>query len=638
MEFDLATRRALLLTLAIALAPLLLQLPGQLAVAIAATAALMSFASWRRRLPGWLKLLIAITTVFAVLAAFDFQLGRDTGCALLAAMLAIKPSETRSLRDARSLVGFALFAPFATFLLDQGPLSLVLGLIALVVGLLTLQRLADVESQIQPVPASSSLRSIGALIGLGLPLTLAAFWLFPRIPSPLWGVPDRANAKVGLSDSMSPGDWLDLMNDDSPALRVRFEGPAPAPSQMYWRGPVLWDFDGREWSSPGAPALVNRPAITAGNARWNYQLEIEPSERRYITALDLPMAAPAGSVLTRDGHVLSMQRLQAVSRWQIVSAPPRQFDAVLDEHTRRRALAFPRSVNPRAQHLAQRWRTETGGDTTTIVQRAMQMVNADLAYSLAAPALGRDTVDEFLFETKTGYCEHFSSAFVFLMRAAGVPARVVTGYAGGYRNPVGDYWIVRNSDAHAWAEVWLAGRGWVRVDPTAAVAPERIYDTIADRMPGRIGSFDGLSNLWNTADWLRRGWNDFVLGFNADRQSRMLQWMGVKRIEATTLALIFAVVSLVALGWMLWWLRRGERERDPLLRAWHRLSQRYRRFDLTREPSEASSDWVARVAQARPQDAEGLRGIGQRFSDHRYADAEATSTLIRDINRFRPRR
>lgn len=638
MEFDLATRRALLVTLAMALAPLLLQLPGQLALAIAATATLMAAASWGRHLPGWLKLLIAIATVFAVLATYDFRLGRDTGCALLAAMLAIKPAETRTLRDARSLVGFALFAPFATFLLDQGPLSLMLGLLAVVVGLLTLQRLADVEAHIEPIPAINSLRNVGKLIGLGLPLTLAAFWLFPRIGSPLWGIPDRSTAKVGLSDSMSPGDWLDLMADDSPALRVRFDGPTPSPSQMYWRGPVLWDFDGREWSSPGRPMLVSRANAASGNTRWRYQLEIEPSERRYITALDLPVTAPAGSVLTTDGNVLSMQRLQAVSRWQLASAPPNQFESTLDLRTRRRALSFPRGFNPRAQHLAQQWRTETGGNPAAIVERAMTMVNTDLAYSLAAPALGRDTVDEFLFETKTGYCEHFSSAFVFLMRAAGVPSRVVTGYAGGYRNPVGDYWVVRNSDAHAWAEVWLAGRGWVRVDPTAAVAPERIYDTIDDRMPGRIGNFDGFSSLWNAADFLRRGWNDFVLGFNADRQTRMLQWLGVRRLDATTLALIFALVALSALGWMLWWLHRGEREHDPLLRAWHRLSQRYRRFNLAREPSETASDWVARVTQARPQDTDALRQLATRFSQSRYADSEVASTLIRDLNQFRPQR
>ena len=637
MEFDTATRRALLVTLAIALTPLLLQLPPSVALAVTATAALMSAVSWNRIVPSWLKLLIAAAAVFAVLAAFEFRLGRDTGCALLAAMLAIKPAETRSLRDARSLIGFALFAPFATFLLDQGPLSLVLGLVAVVAGLLCLQRLADIEADIEPPPTIIGLRGIGKLLGLGLPLTLAAFWLFPRIASPLWGIPDRASSKVGLSDSMAPGDWLDLMVDDSPALRARFNGPTPAPSEMYWRGPVLWDFDGRKWSSAELPATITRPAITTDGREFRYQLEVEPSERRYLTALDLPLSAPAGSVLIDDGHLLAQQRLQGVTRWQLVSALPQQFSPTLTARERLRALSYPRSVNPRAQHLAQRWRSETQGNPTAIVNRAMAMVNAELAYSLAAPALGRDTVDEFLFETKTGYCEHFSSAFVYLMRASGVPARVVTGYAGGYRNPVGDYWVVRNSDAHAWAEVWLAGRGWVRVDPTAAVAPERIYDTVADRMPGRIGDFDGFSGLWNATDWLRSGWNDFVLGFNADRQSRMLQWLGVRQLDAKTLTLMFALIALVTLAWMLWWLRRGERQRDPLLRAWHGLSRRYRRFGLAREPSEPASDWISRVAKVRPQDAEALSRLASRFIERRYSNVEATSSLIRDINKFRPR-
>ena len=636
MAFDHATRNLLLATLALSLLPLLLQLPGTVAIAIALTALLVVAASWKRPLPGFLKLLVALVAVVAVFFAFGFRPGRDTGCALLAAMLAIKPTETRTLRDARSLVGFALFAPFATFLLDQGPLSLLLGLTATVAALVTLQRLADIEADIVPIPLTMGLRGVGRLLLLGLPLTLAAFWLFPRIGTPLWGVPDRASAKIGLSDSMAPGDWIDLMADDTPAMRVRFEGPPPPREQLYWRGPVLWDFDGRTWSQGPWQAPRRADVVPAGTG-WRYELEMEPSERRYLTALDLPSSTPHGSVATSEGNLVAIQRLQSLTRWTLHSAPPARFDADLAPRQLRRALAYPRQFNPRAQALARQWQQETGGDPAAIVQKAMAMVNADLAYSLAAPALGRDTVDEFLFATRTGYCEHFSSAFVFLMRAAGVPARVVTGYAGGYRNPVGDYWIVRNSDAHAWAEVWLQGRGWVRVDPTAAVAPERIYDTVADRMPGAIGEFRGFNGLWNATDWLRRGWNDLVLGFNAERQSRMLQSFGIDKLDARTLVLLFALVALLTLGWMLWWLRRGERERDPLLRAWHRLSMRYRRVGLEREPSEAASEWAMRVSNARPADADALQALARRFSDSRYAGSAAASQLIRDLDAFRPR-
>lgn len=636
MELDTATRRLLLLTLGISLLPLLLQLPTNVALSIGAAAVLVSAASWKRPLPGLIKVLVALAVIAAVLSSFGFRLGRDTGSALLAAMLAIKPAETRSVRDARSLAGFALFAPFATFLLDQGPVSLVLGLAAVLCALLTLQRLADIESRMPPISPVASLRGIGKLVGLGLPLVLAAFWLFPRIATPMWGVPDRAKTTVGLSDEMSPGDWVDLLSDDRPALRVRFTGDAPAPSQMYWRGPVLWDFDGRRWSDTRSGQLA--PVDwTPGPNRWTYELEVEPSERRYITALDLPMAAPTGSTIGRDGNLLSEQRLLGVTRWSLQSSPPARFEAELSPEQRRRALAIPRGFNPRAQRLARQWREETQGNPEAIVQKMMSMVSAEFAYSLSAPALGRDTVDEFLFQTKTGYCEHFSSAFVFLMRAADVPARVVAGYAGGYRNPFGDYWIVRNSDAHAWAEVWLAGRGWVRVDPTAAVAPERIYDTVADRHPGMIGGFSGFTRAWDFTDYLRRGWNDYVLGFNADRQSRLLQWIGVARLSSGALVALFALLATLTLAWMLWWLHRGERERDPLLRAWQRLSRRYGKLGLSREPHEPALEWAARVSQSRPRDAEALTRLAQRFNDRRYAANAQADALIRDIDAFRPR-
>jgi protein-glutamine gamma-glutamyltransferase len=228
---------------------------------------------------------------------------------------------------------------------------------------------------------------------------------------------------------------------------------------------------------------------------------------------------------------------------------------------------------------------------------------------------------------------------VVLMRSAGIPARVVTGYVGGYRNPVGDYWLVRRSDAHAWAEVWLQGRGWVRVDPTAAVAPERIYDTIADRRPGAIGGFSGLTSVFNVGDWLRRSWNDFVLGYNATRQRRLLESFGVPDLDSARLIQLFMLATVLAMAIMLWLTTRQERERDPVLRAWRRLERRYRPLQLRREPHEPVGDWVARVRKHRP-DAEALDRLSARFVDWRYArdhggiaDADA---LVRDLRRHRP--
>ena len=267
----------------------------------------------------------------------------------------------------------------------------------------------------------------------------------------------------------------------------------------------------------------------------------------------------------------------------------------------------------------------------------MAMIRAEFGYTLDIPEDGGNGVDAFLFDRKTGYCEHFSSAFTVLMRAAGIPARVVTGYAGGYQNPIGGYWLIRRSDAHAWSEVWLARRGWVRVDPTAAVAPERIYDTLADRAPGRLGGFDGLAPAFDAGDWLRRGWNDLVLGFNAERQANLLRPLGLGRMRPATLIALLAALAIIAMAWMAWWLARGERERDPLLRAWHALGRRYARHGRGREPHEPAGAWARRVGADAPGAGESLLALSRRFEDARYSAAPGErDALVRDLRRHRP--
>ena len=637
-------RQHVLLAAAVCLLPLLLQLPASLGIGFGIAAPLVAAASWRRPLPAALRILLGIGVLLAVAAVLP-GIGRDTACALLAGMLALKPSETISLRDGRSLVGFALFAPFATFLLDQGPASLVLALAAVILALFALQGLARDEAGVH---ATDGLRwwsgggGVLRLLALGLPLALAAFWLFPRLPSPLWGLPERALARPGLSDDMSPGAWLDLMHDDSPAARVQFFGAEPRAEQMYWRGPVLWDFDGRSWTRANwlqpAPAAPMQPA----GPSWDYQIDLEPTESRQMVVLDLPTAVPANAHVSIDFSTWSDTPLNNVSRWRMRSAPAAAAEPELHPILRDRALRLPVGFNPRTLALGRQWRREAGRDAggvadARIADRVLAWIGREFAYTLDVPLAGRNEVDDFLFDRKQGYCEHFSSAFVVLMRAAGVPARVVTGYAGGYRNPIGGYWLVLNSDAHAWAEIWLPNRGWVRVDPTAAVAPERVYDTLADRQPGLIGGFDGLVPAFNAADWLRRGWNDFVLGFNAQRQQDLLKPFGVGKLGTQHLILLFAALAGLALAWMGWLIARGERERDPLLRAWHRLDARYRRLGRGRAQHEPAQVWAARVAADRPSAGEHLASLSARFSDARYATAPgAREQLIRDLARHRP--
>lgn len=644
LQLDAGSRGWTLAAAGACLLPLLLQLPGLLGALTGLVAAGVAVVSWRRTIPGAARLLLALGMLGLVLAMSDFRIGRDTGTAVLAAMLAIKPAETFRLRDARSLLGFALFAPFGTFLLDQGPVSLVLGLAGAVLVLMALQRLAELESG-EPLAtgAGPRLRRVGKLLALGLPLALAAFWLFPRLASPLWGVPERAMATTGLSDEMSPGDWLDLLVDDSPALRVRFQGAEPDRTQMYWRGPVMWQFDGRTWSRSDWLARAAPAPVEHAGPRWTYQVEVEPTERRQLVALDLPVEAPEGVRMGRDLELFTRRPLSALTRWTMTSAPPARFDHELAPQLRRAALALPEGFNPRTVDLAQQWRAEAGDDDEAIVQRALDWITDDFAYSLSTPLAGRHGVDEFLFDQQVGFCEHYAGAYTVLMRAAGIPARVVTGYVGGYRNPFGDYWLVRRSDAHAWVEVWLEGEGWRRVDPTAAVAPERIYDTVADRQSGTGigGALGGAGGLFDFGDWLRMGWNDLLLGFDAERQATLLRPLGIERLDPVRLALSFALVALLALLWMVWLSRRGERQPDPVLRAWHRLDARYRRLGLGRDPCEPAQQWACRVDEALGGDP-GLLELSRRFSNSRYAPAHTrqpgTRQLARDLRRHRPPR
>ena len=639
---DERSRRIAVLAAALCLLPLLLQLPPRIAVAVAAAGACVTALSWRRPMAGWLRVILALSLIGGVLTGYGFQFGRDTGCAVLAAMLAIKPGETRSLRDGRSLLGFALFAPFATFLLDQGPLSLLLSLLGGIAALLAMQQLAEQESGTGDAVTAFSLSALRPLLRLmliGLPLALAAFWLFPRLPSPLWGVPERALGKTGLSDRMTPGEWIDLIADETPALRVSFAGPAPPQEQMYWRGPVLSHFDGRSWTRSEWMSVMPAAPITLGQPTWRYRMDLEPSENRLFVALEMPDTLPDGISRGVDHGFTTSRPLTSLTRWQLQARPVVHFEPTLSPLARRMYLALPDDYNPRTVALARQWRREAGTDDQAVIRRAMDMIQADFVYTVDTPLLGRHAVDEFLFDVKAGFCEHYSSAFVVLMRAADIPARVVLGYVGGVHNRVGDYWLVRRSDAHAWAEVWLPERGWVRMDPTAAVAPERIYDTIADRTPGTFGDFAALAPAFEVGDWLRRGWNNMVLGFDAQRQQQLLRPFGLDDVDTGTLAGIFITVVAAILLWMAWLLARAERQRDPLLRAWQAVNRRYARVGLARAPHEPAMTWVERVLAQRPQSGD-LRALAERFSQSRYASLPDAATrrqrLIRDLQRHRP--
>ncbi len=619
--------------------PLLVLLPVGLALGLAATGAIGAAATRRAPWPAWLRALLAVLLGAGVFGAYDFRLGRDAGCAMLLAMLALKIAESRTLRDARSLVGFGLFAGFAAFLQDQGPLTMALAVPGLAVALAAAQRLAEAEAGVpDPAPPGPRLRGIGRALALALPLALVGFWLFPRLATPLWGLPQNAAASPGVSGEMAPGDWLELLVDDSPAFRVRFLDPAPPPPRMYWRGVVLWDFDGQRWTR--RPGFGAPPELAPVGAPIRYEVTLEPTERRFLFSLDLPRAAPEGARIGADFGVVADEPVRSVRRYANTAWTLDVAAWTLPGEQRAAALALPPGGNPRAVAAAQAWRA-AGADDAQVVREAIAWFARDFSYSLLPPPLGRERVDEFLFDTRVGYCEHFASAFVVLMRAAGVPARVVTGYAGGRRNRIDDEWVVRNADAHAWAEVWLDGRGWVRVDPTAAVPENRILDDGGGPPgPGRDAVDSPLLGLLDVADWVRAGWTDLVLGYDAARQAMLLRPFGIERASGQQVAVAFIAAAGLALGLTLLVMLRGRvREPDPLLRAWRRFVRRFAGGPADKRPDEPAGAWARRLAEAYPHQADALLALVADFEALRYAppgDVDRDA-LLRRLRGFRPR-
>lgn len=626
--------------------PLLLQIPTGLALGLAFMGLLTAW-SGRRRWPAVLRMVVMVGLVALVLLSFQMQIGRDSGSALLLAMVMLKPAELSSARDARSLLGFSLFAPFAAVLNDQGPLTTLLGLAAIAMQFAAFGRLQEEATSSPPIRPRARVAQALVWLALAVPIAVPAFIFLPRLPSPLWGMPDRSSARTGIAERMSPGDWIDLLVDDSPAFRVSFRGPMPPPEERYWRGLVLWDFDGRTWTRNPSQIPEGPVAIRYRGNRLEYELTLEPSERTHLFALDLLQGQPLDTRLGSDHSLTSITPIRTVRRFSLASAPAASFEPELPPRTRFQALRLPADFNPRARALAEGWRARARSDEE-VVGLALEMFREDFEYSLSPPPLGRHSVDEFLFTTREGFCEHYSSAFTFLMRAAGIPSRIVIGYVGGFRNPVGDYLLVRQSDAHAWAEVWLEDRGWVRVDPTAVVSPGDVLGrrgaAVADAGAGATRRFwHGAAQLADWVDWARSSWNQVLVGYDAARQRMLLRPLGVERGDTLQLGLLFgAVTALGLLVAVLLLLRVDRPVRDPVLVAYQAMLKRLERRGLRKPPSQPPLDFGQAAARAFPDDAGRLLSLSRRFSDWRYAPEgsgeDGQRALIRDLRAFRPSR
>lgn len=598
--------------------------------------------AWRRLPlpPRWLLTTVAFAATTGVFLHYRTLFGQQAGVALLLAFMALKQLEARAPRDGLTIVLLGYFLTLAQFFEDQSVLIAATMVVTVPIATAALASLTDAEAS-----PGYLLRLTGMLTLQATPFLLILFLLFPRVHGPLWGLPrDAYSGLTGLSDSMAPGTIQSLAQSDAIAFRVVFDGEAPPKRTMYWRGPVLSRLDGRIWR-PGethrAETVLYSPL--PGSPAHRYTVTLEAHDKPWLFALELPQTLLADAFRTDDFQLHAKRPVRQRLRYTLTSYPQVAFIAE-DPAVLAAALQLPAGSNPRSVQLGAGWTALAS--PLQRVERALEFLKSQqLTYTLRPPLTGEHVADEFLFDTRRGFCEHFAAAFVVLMRAARVPARVVTGYQGGEKNPVDGTWVVRQSDAHAWAEVWLDGRGWVRIDPTATAAPVRIEEDLAAALPAGEplpllvrSDFDWLRELRYQWWAINNAWNQWVLGFDPERQRELLAHLGMAAPDWRKMTAWLAGMTgfaLFCLATAMFWRRP---HLDPVERQWQRFTRRLEKRGLPRRPWEGPLDYAERVAAELPAAAADIRAIAKLYAGIRYGSApKGMLALLRQhVTDFKP--
>jgi transglutaminase-like putative cysteine protease len=633
---------ALFAGIALAAGPHLPRLPTWIAGTAAMLVAWRAWAAWQRLpLPSkWLLYVLAIGGVASVWMINRTLFGRDAGVTLLVLLVALKLMEMRSVRDVVVVTFLCYFLALTNFFYSQ---SMQTAAMMFATALVLTAALAGVHAPTRP-PLESG-RTAAMLMVQGVPVMLVLFFLFPRVQGPLWGMPaDAYSSMTGLSDSMSPGNISSLIQSDAIAFRAKFETRPPDRRLLYWRGPVFWDFDGRTWTA-GSIRVSGEGAYEPAGELLRYEVTVEPHNRNWLFALDLPAQVPPRAFVTGDHQLLSRTPIRSRVRYEMSSHLDYRAMEGTSLAERDAARRLPATGNPRARELAQRWRAEARTDAAVVQRAIAHFRSSRLEYSLTPPLLEADPVDQFLFDTRSGFCEHFSSAFAFLMRAAGVPARIVTGYQGGEVNPVDGYLIVRQSDAHAWVEVLLEGQGWVRVDPTAAAIPSRVESGISAAIPVDAAvpllsvDLDWVRTLRFNWEALNNYWNQWILGYDPDRQREMLSRLGMRSPDWKQMTTWLFWALGLALAIVAFSMLRRTPATDPAQAQWQRFCRKLARRGVARRPAEGPLAYAARAAAAYPARAGDVASIRDLYLDLRYGphpQRERLDALRRRVRAFRP--
>ncbi|GAB3463950.1 hypothetical protein GCM10027321_27170 [Massilia terrae] len=645
---DKADTLLLLLATVLVLAPHAAHLPLWVTLLCAATLLFRATITLLgRRMPSSLLLLpVAAAAMAGVVHSYNTLLGRDAGVAMLVLLVAFKTLEMHARRDLFVVVFLSFFLVLTNFFYSQAigtALLMVASVLALLTALVSFQFTGKVP------PLKSRLLLGTRMLMLAAPVALALFIVFPRVQGPLWGMPsDGAGGHGGLADHMAPGLMSHLAQSDDVAFRVKFDGAPPAQTLLYWRGPVFSIFDGQNWTRTRLPPTQPQAvSLTAHGKPLHYQVTLEPSSAHWLFALEMPDRLPRlednRALVTPEFELTTVQPLDKRVRYDVSSYTRFSLEAGPQLEQPGHWLALPPGLNPRAMAdgVALRAEPDPAQRVATVLRR---FAHEHYVYTLDPPALGAHSIDEFLYQTRAGFCEHYAGAFVFLMRAAGIPARVVTGYQGGELNPLDGYLTVRQSDAHAWAEVWLAGRGWTRVDPTAAVAPERVRRGLSHALPpsppfGIAGlmQFESSNNpmlaeLRFALNAVNNGWNQWVLNYTPERQQSVLATLQRRLFDWRTGAALAILFTALFLSEML---RRRSRL-DPIDALYSALCKRLGQLGVPRAIDEGPKAFAERVSASAlaPERQAAATEFLHRYSAFRYGPRADDANLVTQLKRL----
>jgi len=555
-----------------------------------------------------IRLVLMFAGVVGVYASYGSLAGRDVGVALLVLLAGFKIFESNTKRDFFISTYLGYFLIITNFFYTQTIPTATYMMLVITIMTAGLIGFNDTEQQLT---LYGRFKLSITLLFQAIPILLVLFILFPRINGPLWGLPKDAFTSVtGITDEMTPGTISNLVQSNEIAFRVTFEDQIPEQSKLYWRGPVLWHTDGNKWT-PGQARVNREPAdIEFIGEPVNYDITIEPSNKKWLFGLEMVSKPPAKTFFTNDYQLKTRQSIQARKAFKL-SSYSNYFINKDENYYLERSLALPDTFHPKTRELASNLRDEYK-KPSLIIEAALQWLKKQsFVYTLTPPLTDGDTVDDFLFNTRQGFCEHYASAFTVLMRAAGVPARVVAGYQGGEVNPIGNYLIVRQHDAHAWTEVWLENRGWVRVDPTSIISPIRVNEGMNIAMPDAIIDIPlGLDKngtalrLWqrmrNAVDMVNYKWAQWVLGYGPELQKRFLKQLGIYVVDWKGLTVyLFILLGIIVAAITIIIFKGTPKSNDPARKYYDIFCKKMAQTGLPRKAYEGPVDFAERISTIR---------------------------------------